>query len=258
MQERVRAAEAKNSNVSSRTQRGRVRAARVGDEVIYREIYDAIIDHRIPPGTALPEEALAAAFGVSRTTVRKAMLRLGHERLLELRRNRGAVVAQPSVEEARQVFEARRVVEAALMPSAIERATKPQLEKLRALLKAELAAEAAGNRSAHVRLSGDFHRHLAEISGNNVLVEFLGELISRSSLVLALYEGPGAMLCSHDEHAAIFDAIVRRDVKEALGKMRVHLERCEQRLDLTSANASIDLLEIFAHVRTNASRRDLR
>jgi DNA-binding GntR family transcriptional regulator len=242
----------------SRSQRTRVRAARVDDETIYREIYDAIIDHRIPPGTALPEEALATAFGVSRTTVRKAMLRLGHERLIELRRNRGAVVAQPSVEEARQVFEARRVVEAALLPSAIERATKPQLEKLRALLKAELAAEAEGNRSAHVRLSGDFHRHLAEIAGNNVLVEFLGELISRSSLVLALYEGPGAILCSHGEHAAIFDAIVRRDVKEALGKMRGHLERCEQRLDLTSASEPIELLEMFAHVRANASRRDLR
>src|SRR3954454_15772496 len=102
---------------------GSTRPRRTGaaDERVYRELFDAIIDHRVPPGTPLPEDTLAGAFGVSRTVVRKAPPRLGHEKLAELRPNRGAVVARPTVEEARAVFEARRVVAAAVGAAAVGR-----------------------------------------------------------------------------------------------------------------------------------------
>src|SRR3954449_10809715 len=145
---------------------GSVRPRRAGaaDERVHRELFDAIIDHRVPPGTPLPEDTLAGAFGVSRTVVRKALLRLGHEKLAELRPNRGAVVARPTVEEARAGFEgrrgvegagaegagglvgARRVVEAAVAEAAVERARDADLEAVRARLAAERAADRAGDR----------------------------------------------------------------------------------------------------------------
>src|SRR5690349_21506273 len=76
------------------------------DERIHSEIYSAIINHQLRPATPLQEDALATAFGVSRTLIRKVLQQLSHEKLVELIPNKGAIVARPSVEEARQVFEA--------------------------------------------------------------------------------------------------------------------------------------------------------
>ncbi|EPN68539.1 GntR family transcriptional regulator, partial [Pseudomonas syringae pv. actinidiae ICMP 19101] len=77
------------------------------DDIVYEHIFDAILEQRLAPGTKLSEEALGEIFGVSRTIIRRALSRLGHEGVVLLRPNRGAVVASPSVEEARQVFFAR-------------------------------------------------------------------------------------------------------------------------------------------------------
>src|SRR3954468_8852660 len=82
----------------------RPRRAGAADERVHRELFDAIIDHRVPPGTPLPEDTLAGAFGVSRTVVRKALLRLGHEKLAELRRNPRAVPAPRTAPGARAGF----------------------------------------------------------------------------------------------------------------------------------------------------------
>jgi DNA-binding GntR family transcriptional regulator len=231
------------------------RRARPTDERIHHELSDAIIDHRIPPGVALPEDALAGAFGVSRTVIRKALLRLGHEKLVELRPNRGAVVARPTIEQARQVFEARRVIEAAVVATAVERATSAQLAAIQSSLTAEADAERRGDRRGLIRLSGDFHRALAAAAHNDVLVAFLGELISRSSLILALYQSSGAMPCSHDDHAAILEAIARRDVAAAQARMAQHLTEIERRLDLGASVASVNLHAMFAHIRARSRRR---
>ncbi len=219
------------------------------DERIHQELFAAIVDHRVPPGTSLPEDTLAGAFGVSRTVVRKALLRLGHEKLVELRPNRGAVVARPSVEEARQVFEARRVVEAAIVEAVIERAREGDLAALRERLAEELTAEHSGDRRTQLRLSGDFHRHLANLAGNRVLAEFLGELISRTSLILALYEAPGAVPCSHGEHTAVMEAVTRRDAAAAKERMAEHLAHVERHLKLGDVGRVVDLHALFARTR---------
>src|SRR6195952_1031286 len=97
------------------------------DDIVYEHIFDAILEQRLAPGTKLSEEALGEIFGVSRTIIRRALSRLGHEGVVLLRPNRGAVVASPSVEEARQVFFARRMVEKAITELAVEPATPEQL-----------------------------------------------------------------------------------------------------------------------------------
>jgi DNA-binding GntR family transcriptional regulator len=227
---------------------GRPRS-RPGDDLIYQELLAAIIDHRIPPGTALPEDTLAGAFGVSRTVVRKSLIRLAHDKVIELRRNRGAVVARPSVEEARQVFAARRLIEAALLREAVARLSERELELLRGQTAEERAAFAAGDRRTVIRLSGEFHRRLAAAAGNQVLAEFVGELVSRTSLVIALYEVPGIAPCSLDEHGALLDTIRRRDADAAVRLMLDHLDHCEAQLDLSGAGGAVDLVSLFAHLR---------
>jgi|tagenome__1003787_1003787.scaffolds.fasta_scaffold20763420_1 DNA-binding GntR family transcriptional regulator len=225
------------------------RRGRPGDEHLYRELFEAIVDHRIPPGTPLPEDTLGSAFGVSRTIVRKALLRLGHEGVVELRPSRGATVARPSVEEAKAVFEARRVIEVAVVAAAVERARDEDLRAIRDRLAAERAAEHGGDRRAQIRLSGAFHRDLAAAAGNTVLSDFVGELISRTSLILALYLARGALPCSHDEHAAVLEAVERRDAAAAGERMAEHLVHVEQRLDLSESEAAIDLHALFAPAR---------
>jgi len=213
------------------------------DLVIYESIAAAIFEQRLPPATKLTEETLGAIFGVSRTIVRNALLRLAHERLVEMRLNRGAVVASPSVEEAQQVFEARRVVEAAIVARAARAITKAEAARLERGIEEERAAHDRGDRRAWVRLSGNFHLALARIAGNPVLADFLRELVSRTSLVIAVRETP--MACAAHEHHQLLRTIAAGDAARAVALMTAHLENCERRLSPAEAAPGIDLRAVF-------------
>ncbi|MGE0240034.1 MAG: GntR family transcriptional regulator [Parvibaculaceae bacterium] len=215
------------------------------DKRVHRDLYAAIIDHSLSPGTALQEDALAQAFGVSRTVIRKVLQQLALERLVDIVPNRGAAVAKPTAEEARQVFEARRVVERILVERVIARAADADFAELITTARAEQVAFEAGNRQERVKLSGDFHRQLARLGGNKVLGDFLNELVSRTSLIIALYESPGAVPCSHSEHLEIADAMKRRDVAKALQYMEHHLLHIEAQTDLTDVHQKVDFRSLF-------------
>lgn len=214
-------------------------------ESVHRDIYAAIIDHRISPGTALPEDALASAFGVSRTVIRRVLQKLSHERLVDLVPNKGASVAEPSANEARDVFEARRAVERILVERAVTLASEQDADGLVKLAKSEEAAFERGGKQERVKLSGDFHRYLAGLAGNHVLSEFLNELISRTSLIIALYESPGAVPCSHGEHLEIAQAIKRRDAKKAVQFMDHHLQHIEAQIELSDSHMRVDFDDLF-------------
>ena len=214
-------------------------------ESIHEEMSSAITDHRIPPGTALQEDALASAFGVSRTIIRKVLQRLSHERLVDLVPNKGASVAKPSAEEARQVFDARRVVERIIIERVAANAADDRIDELGQLVRAEKTAFEAGNKHERLKLSGDFHRLLALLAGNEVLGDFLNELISRTSLIIALYESPGAVPCSHGEHMEIVDALKRRDAKKAAQYMDHHLHHIETQIELSETYGRVDFQSLF-------------
>lgn len=216
------------------------------DRRVHRALYAAIIDHKIPPGTPLLEDSLSAAFGVSRTIIRRVLQRLALERLVDLVPNKGASVAKPSAEEARDVFEARREIEQTLVSLAVKRASETALRALGKLAKSEQHAHLKGERTQRLKLSGDFHRQLAALSGNGVLQGFLEDLVSRSSLIIALYESPGAIPCSHTEHLEIAAALLARDAAAAAKLMDVHLRHIEAQLDLTAVSPAPDLKVLFS------------
>jgi DNA-binding GntR family transcriptional regulator len=217
-----------------------------GDEAVYAELYDAILEQRLAPGTKLPEDGLGEIFGVSRTVVRKALFRLAHEELIRFRPNRGAIVASPTVEEAAQVFEARRVVESAIVRKVFGVITPEGLRRLKDTVSEERAAHERGDRAGWIRLSGEFHLRLAEIAGNRVLANYLKALVSRTSLIISLYERPGNSACSFDEHASFLIALEANDLKRALTLMERHLEACEAKLNTEEQTLSRDLAAIFA------------
>jgi DNA-binding GntR family transcriptional regulator len=236
-----------SSNSDTKQPAGRKRGVRT-DERIHDEIYAAIINHQLRPATPLHEDALASAFGVSRTIIRKVLLRLSHEKLVELIPNKGAIVARPSVEEARQVFQARRMVEGLLVSRMASTITDREIERLEKFVGEEATSQEQGDKRRRLQLSGDFHRELAAIAGNDVMRDFVHELISRSSLIIALYESPGAVPCSYDEHKQIVDALKLRDPGLVAERMDGHLRHIEAQIDLSDVPARVDFKSLFKSI----------
>lgn len=199
------------------------------------QLRDAIIDRRLAPGTKLNEAEVGELFAVSRTVVRSALQMLSFEGLVKTERNRGAFVANPSPDEARQLFDSRRLIEPAVAIAAAERITSADVARLREQLHAEsklLGERGAHIRRAEIRASGDFHLLLAEIAGNAILQRFMEELVARSSLVIALYGRTGASSCGHSDHEDILDALARHDSDAASRMIVQHINHIEADLDL--------------------------
>jgi DNA-binding GntR family transcriptional regulator len=190
---------------------------------IYAALLEAILDHRLAPGTRLPEDDIGALFGVSRTIVRAALQALAHERVVTIQPNRGAQVAHPSVDEARQVFEARSLLEPRIAALAAEHATTRDVARLRAHHREEEAAMRQGDQRRAIALSAQFHNMLAEIAGQPILEGFLRELTSRSSLVVALYWQRKDTTCERHAHHELLSAVAAHNGKRAADLMRSHL-----------------------------------
>ena len=219
---------------------------------IYERMVATILDHRLPPGTKLIEDRLATAFGVSRTRIRPVLVRLANEQIVALTPNRGATVAQPTEEEAREVFQVRRMIEPTLIECFIFRATAEDVAVLTGCIDEEEAARASGDMRRAIRLSGDFHLHIANASGHQTLGRILRELVSRTSLILMTYSvnhlqaRAEATSCGCQEHRALLDAIRLRDPREAARLMRDHLEQLESQLHFNQPTTDVpDLISLF-------------
>jgi DNA-binding GntR family transcriptional regulator len=197
---------------------------------IVESITAAIVERRLMPGTKLAEQRLADIYAVSRTLVRQALNQLSRDRLVTLEPARGARVAEPSVEEARQVFEVRNMLEAAMVRRLVATITPAQVAELRAHLREEQAAVARTDVSGRTRLLADFHIVLARMLGNETLAHMLAELLSRCSLIALMYQSSHSASHSYEEHVAIVDALERRDARAATRLMADHLQHVERNL----------------------------
>ena len=196
----------------------------------------AIHQHRIAPGTKLGEDDLADIYGVSRTIIRAALHSLAHNHLVEIHRNRGAFVAQPTPREAREVFEARALLEPRTARSAAERATKEDIALLNSHIRDEHDALARADNGAALHLSGLFHIEIARIADQTTIAAFIEALIARSSLIIALYWRRESALCEKHAHHALVEAISRGDGKLAEELMHSHLVDLHSALDLRERN----------------------
>lgn len=218
-----------------------------GLDAIYRSISEAIIEHRLKPGARLREDALADVFGVSRTGIRKVLQRLALEQLVTLTPRRGASVTRPSVDEARDVFEARLMVECALMETAAKRLTEADIQELRDMAKQERQALRNREQRTAIKLSATFHTRLAEISGNRTLAEFVGQLCSRSSLILAVYGNAGHLGCESHDHDNLIDLLVAGEGDKVSDFMARHLKSIEASLSIfEEPEETPDLRDIFS------------
>ncbi|MES2999913.1 MAG: GntR family transcriptional regulator [Pseudomonadota bacterium] len=197
---------------------------------IVQELTRAIVEHRLQPGTKLAEQKLADHFGVSRTLVRQALFQLAQNRLIRMEPARGAFVAAPTVEEARQVFAVRRMLEAEMTRAFVRDVTPAKIRALREHMSREKDALDGSLTADGMELLGDFHVRMAELTGNEVLAQILKDLVSRSSLITLMYQRAGAARHSQEEHVELVKAIAAKDTARAVKLMHEHLLHVEESL----------------------------
>jgi DNA-binding GntR family transcriptional regulator len=216
---------------------------------IYYARRDAIVDHRLSPGTKLPEDELASIYAVSRTVVRSALQALTHDRLARLEPNRGTFVAQPTKKDAREVFDARALIEPKVAMLAAELAKAADIARLRSHLESEHEAIEAGRDSDAIALSAQFHVAIAEIADHSVFTDFVRELISHSSLIIALYWKRRDTTCESHAHHALVDAIAAGKGQQAAELMKSHIVDLLSGLDLDPLGSKQETLADILRAR---------
>lgn len=201
------------------------------DERVYAAVSKALLSGKLRPGTPLRERALAEALGCTRGAVRKVLARLGSEKRLVLEHNRGAFVPNPSIEDMRGTYRARRIVEAGLVTTLFGQLAREQVATLRKHVQAEQKAFKEGRREDAVRLAGDFHLLLAQMAGSEELLSYIGRLIANTELYKALYDSAEAASCAPREHEQIIDALTAgKSLDKALAVALEHLDELERRV----------------------------
>jgi DNA-binding GntR family transcriptional regulator len=202
---------------------------------LYDDLVGPIIDQRLPAGTRLNEANLAKAYRLTRPRVRSVLSCLAANNIIELKLNFGAFVRRPSQEEARNVYQTRRFLEAGVIQSIAEDPTAYNLARLRELVIAEKRAYRNPKPGLH-RLSSEFHIILAEVTGNQVLREILTQLIHHCCLIQSLYMTPAGQPCLVHDHEALINCIANGDVSKALRVHNRHFDQIEKSLMLDGRN----------------------
>ena len=213
---------------------------------IAQQVVESILAQKLKPGERLGEQELADMFGVSRTLVREALMQLQARGFVEVRTRKGWYVVEPSIDEARDAFAARRAVEAGMLRDSqlLRDAGKPLqavIKRLRQHVKEEEAAIAGADVATRTFLLADFHVCLAECLGHRVLCDLLRDLTARTTLVSTLYQSTHDARASCADHARIVGALADRDPEGAARQMIVHIGDVENALG--SASASVDPVE---------------
>lgn len=215
---------------------------------IYEAIRRAIIEQALKPGAKLPEDAIGASFGVSRTIVREALRKLAESGLVEIKRNRGASVARPSWEEARDIFDIRIALERIVVERLAGNLTAAQIRRLEEHAQEEERA-AGGQEPRSVRLATEFHVLLAEMTGSDTLARYVAEVSWRCGLTLTLYSRPHSSECGVNEHREVIAALVAGDAARAVAVMDHHLQGVVSRALIGPPDTKAELGDILQRYR---------
>jgi DNA-binding GntR family transcriptional regulator len=208
---------------------------------IAQQVVESILAQKLAPGGRLGEQELADLFGVSRTLVREALMQLQARGFVEVRTRKGWYVVEPSFEQARDAFDARRVIETGMLRQA-GKPLQTVIRRLRAHVAEERAAIASGDAATRTFLLADFHVCLADCLGNRLLTDVMRDLTARTTLVASLYQSTHDASQSCDDHEAIVAALAKGDTPKAERLMVEHIGSVQETLDESSA-ASTDTRE---------------
>jgi len=213
---------------------------------IHDAILHAVLTQKLAADTRLPELTLSRIFDVNRSVVRRALSRLEADRVVVMRRNQSAVVISPGADETRQLFAARRHVEAEVMRLTAGSLDAPACRELRAIVEREHSAHAEGVHDDRIHLSLEFHQYLGTACPNHVLGQMLRDLILRTSVAVALYKVPGMAACYRaGDHRRIAEALIDGQGEAAAAAACRHLDYLEERLNYATRIHRVDLETIL-------------
>ncbi len=240
----------RTSNIKQLAEEKPSHTHKIDEHEIVERIYTAVLDQRLPPNTKLNESMLCESMGVGRMRVRRALLLLASQGIVELHSNRGAFIACPDNNESKDVFGARLALEPSIVKLVAEIAREKDFVRFEQLIKLEQQARESGDRRESIKLSGEFHVQLATVTGNTVLRRMVRELVARTSLIVGMFGTPGANSCPEHEHLDIVNALRSRDADLAAELVRKHLQHIEASLDLSAnENIQLDLVTILGGKR---------
>lgn len=213
---------------------------------ISTQVCHAIIDHRLPLGAIISEPEMSQVFGVDRKIINLAMINLAEKNFIERKPHFGSVVIGPSQEDTHAVFNARRIIEREIVYRVSKNITSKQIDILKNKLEEEKVALREGDRSLHIRLSGDLHVLLAKINGNSVLTNYLMDLTLRTAVIISLY-GLRRQVAStdHDDHQKLIKLIETSESELSVVEITEHLNEIEKGLHFGGKNKKVCLHNIF-------------
>ena len=184
-----------------------------GVRLVYDALRDEILELVLPPGTPIDEVALAERFGMSRTPVREALLRLAGEGLVETLPNRSAIVANIDFLNLHHFFDAMTLMYRVTTRLAALNRSDADLAAIRACQAQFAAAVEAQDALAMIATNRAFHAAIAEAGGNPTLAALLEVFRSRSRnyQIFGSPSGPEIKRASDQGHRAIAVAIAARD-----------------------------------------------
>ena len=198
---------------------------------IAERVVEAILAQKLAPGERLGEQALATHFKVSRTMVREALMQLQARGFVAVQPRRGWYVVEPSAEEARDAFAARRIIEAGILADSGKPLQKV-IRTLRRHIADEQEAIAGADAATRAFLLADFHVCLAEQMGHRLLANTLRDLTARTTLAATLYQSQHSAEQSCADHASIVAALERGDTAQARALMLAHIGQVEEALEI--------------------------
>ncbi len=204
---------------------------------ISQQVVESILAQKLAPGERLGEQELAELFGVSRTLVREALMQLQARGFVEVRTRKGWYVVEPSVEEARDAFSARRIIETGILREA-GRPLQSVVRKLRQHIAQEQQAIDDADAATRSFLLADFHVCLAECLGQRLLCDVLRDLTARTTLAASLYQSKHDAGQSCAEHAGIVAALEKGQLELARQRMLDHIGSVEAALGSSAPDAS--------------------
>ncbi|KQO27449.1 GntR family transcriptional regulator [Acidovorax sp. Leaf78] len=197
---------------------------------IAQQVVESILAQKLSPGERLGEQELADLFGVSRTLVREALMQLQARGFVEVRPRRGWYVVEPSVDDARDAFSARRIIESGILADA-GRPLQSVTPRLRAHIAEEQQAIEGADAATRAFLLADFHVCLAESMGHRSLSDILRDLTARTTLAASLYQSRHEASQSCAEHEAIVEALEAGDTALARERLLAHIGHVEDALN---------------------------
>ena len=191
-------------------------------EYVRDELRREIVGGQIGGGVRLVQTALATKYRVSTTPVREALVDLASEGLITFDPHRGAVVSQPNMEELREIFELRRVLEGLVMEAAVPKMTESAADRLDDLCE---RMEATKVPSEWVQLNREFHGVFMDLCGRPKFAQFLGILHDNAVtfVAMAMRFRPEMMQAGNRDHRIMASAARKGDIETAVACARDHM-----------------------------------